>query len=173
MLIYQQEKILDEYTHSIVDFKSNSEWYPIYAAIGRVLSYDVTLAFEGLIAPDVTCAYNIILYSDTKIASIDISDASGKSLLYTDRLPDSGSARHANEYIYGPVTMEANRTYPIRLTYTAVKSLGTDPTMGDQEVPFVDRVFRLLWSCPSVPNLYQVGAEMQCIRGPQPAAADH
>lgn len=156
MLIYQQEAILNAYTHSIVDFKKNSDWYPLYAALGRVLSYDVTLAFEGLIAPDVTCAYNIFIRSDTKTASIDISDFSGNSLLYVDRMPDSGSMRSANEYIYGPVVMKANQTYPIRLTYTTIKSTGTDPVMGDQEVEFVDREFRLLWSCPSVPALYQV-----------------
>lgn len=150
--IETQKSLLSAEFYTNIDFAKNPDWYPMYIEFGRVLSYDVSISFEGLILPDVSCAYALHLYSDNAYTTITIKDPTDMVLLdaSVSRLP----MLQKNQYKLPIITMAANTTYAIKVNYYMPFNLGTDPTTGEIDVNFVDRELRLLWSCPSYGSLY-------------------
>ena len=154
---------------TLVAFKSNSDWYPLFTAFDRILSTDVIWTFEGYIVPDETCAhpgYTLYLDCDNEFTDIQITDAQGNVILQADTSPTyDDNPQNPQSHSYPGITMAAGVSYSIIISYPMPSSLGPDPASaqaggpGDPRLPLknnadgtqtqvVDRKLVLSWSCP-------------------------
>jgi hypothetical protein len=146
---------------TLINFKSNSDWYPLFTSFGRILSYDVTWNFDGYILPDYDCAYNIYLDTDQGFSEIYLRDTAfpGVDLIprqrmsYQHLVPNSKTGW---SYYWPNIYLESEgrnaKRYKISVSYPMRASTGAgDPATGDAAFsdtsPF-QRQLVLSWSCP-------------------------
>lgn len=151
----EYQKLVRHQAFSDVNFGTNAAWYPLFQDFGRLLSYDVSLLFEGYIVPDATCAFSLTLYSDDPTTSLKLFSPEDETLL-DEAVGGTPGVLSVNHRTYGPFSMVKDGLYFVEIVYNMPASLGIDAVTGDSEVPYRDRELRLMWSCASVASRYLV-----------------
>ena len=156
---------LEAYALTVVNFGSNAAWYPLYAALGRTLSYDVALDFVGMLKPSTTCAYSFYLDTESKAAYVTLQDPTGVSAVLSGdggqivvdaSNPASATGATAFERrSTATYTLQAGVHYAMFVHYEAPTSAGPDPVTGEAVLEPTDRQLVLSWSCPGSTILYK------------------
>ena len=123
---------------TLVAFRSNSDWYPLFSAFNRVLSSDVIWTFDGYIKPDFTCAngYTIYLDSDNEFTEILIESPAGAPMLRADTGPQYDiDPNNRNVHAYAGLKLLSGGAYHVRISYPMPASLGVDPATNETRMP--------------------------------------
>ena len=143
---------------TLLNFRQNSDWYPLFSSFGRVLSYDVTFQFDGYLVPDYDGEYTLFVDTDAPGTEIYLVDQqTGHVLIPQQRMslqhavPGTSSATAF--YWRGLQLFSGNpgsKRYKVAVSYPMRASTGfPDPSSGD--AVFMDsspynRLLVLSWS---------------------------
>lgn len=143
---------------TLIDYKTNADWYNLYSSYGRVLSYDVNLVFDGFLVPDFDCTYTLYLDTDSLRTMIKVQDMNNPAnpLLNEQvagrfRVPGTPSGQYYFPGLWLESGAPQDKRYRISIFYPTRRSTGQDPSTGDAafegQTGTYQRNLTLSWSC--------------------------